>query len=213
MVRVRRGKVFLAKNEKTGKDFDAEEFSPETNLTRTNTGQLAAVKVCPLDKLKQVKKDGMMIYPEVYVWKDMVHKNIVRLYDHMELDGKYLVMVTEYMKGGELFDRIVEQMGNYTERWARGVARDILRGIKYLHDQNIVHRDIKPENLLIDSKGHKFTVKLADFGFATKLESKDQKTLKDVRNFISFRRFVRMCNDTHKYSISEHLDIAHLRFI
>ena len=130
----------------------------------------------------------------------------------MQLDGQYLVMITEYMKGGELFDRIVEQQGNYNERWARGVARDILRGIKYLHDQNIVHRDIKPENLLIDSKGDKFTVKLADFGFATKLERKNQKSLRDVRIFS--RRIVHVYDDAHKYySILEHLDTVHLRFI
>jgi len=110
-----------------------------------------------------------------------MHKNIVRLYEHRLVNhGDQLVMVTEYMEGGELFDRIVDQSGHYTERWARGIARDILRAIKYLHDRNIVHRDIKPENLLIDSTGKNYNVKLADFGFAAKLGKKDEKSLKEV---------------------------------
>ena len=131
--------------------------------------------------MKQVKRDGKLVDSEVYVWKDLIHRNIVRLYDSTQIGDQYLIMVTEYMKGGELFDRIVNQQGNYTERWARGIARDILRAIKYLHDKNVVHRDIKPENLLIDHSGHDFTVKLADFGFATYVGKKEEKKLKEVR--------------------------------
>jgi len=38
-----------------------------------------------------------------------------------------------------------------------------------MHDNNITHRDLKPENLLLSSKEHHATVKIADFGFATKV--------------------------------------------
>lgn len=46
----------------------------------------------------------------------------------------------------------------------------LLESIKYCHDANIVHRDLKPENLLLTSKDDDASIKLADFGFAKKLE-------------------------------------------
>ena len=49
--------------------------------------------------------------------------------------------------------------------------RQIILGIKYIHEQNIVHRDIKLENLLIDLNNN---VKICDFGIGRKISSKNQ---------------------------------------
>jgi len=45
----------------------------------------------------------------------------------------------------------------------------VLSGLKHMHDNHIAHRDLKPENLLLSSKEPNATVKIADFGFATKV--------------------------------------------
>ena len=39
--------------------------------------------------------------------------------------------------------------------------RQVLRGLEYLHSQNIVHSDLKPENILATTRG---IIKIADFG-------------------------------------------------
>lgn len=54
----------------------------------------------------------------------------------------------ELMKGGDLFDRIVEK-GCLTEAEARPIMQKLLSAVAYLHSMNIVHRDLKPENILM----------------------------------------------------------------
>ncbi|CAI0583451.1 unnamed protein product [Linum tenue] len=54
-------------------------------------------------------------------------------------------------------------------------TRQILHGLKYLHDLNVVHRDIKCANILVDASG---SVKLADFGLAKATKLNDVKSCK-----------------------------------
>lgn len=44
--------------------------------------------------------------------------------------------------GGDVFDWILDQ-GNYTERDAANVIRQVLEAVAYLHSLNIVHRNLK----------------------------------------------------------------------
>lgn len=41
--------------------------------------------------------------------------------------------------------------------------QQLLTGVKYLHDNDVMHRDIKGANVLLDGEG---TLKVADFGLA-----------------------------------------------
>jgi len=68
------------------------------------------------------------------------------------------------LKGGELFDRIVE-IGYLDENLGRNVFNQIVRSLNYCHKCNIVHRDLKPENFMTVEKDS-FEIKLIDFGLA-----------------------------------------------
>lgn len=69
------------------------------------------------------------------------------------------------VKGGELFDRIVQKT-NYTEKEARDLIKVCLETLAYLAENGVVHRDIKPENILLFSNNTDTDIKFADFGFA-----------------------------------------------
>lgn len=70
--------------------------------------------------------------------------------------------------GGELFERIVDDNFEHTERASVSYMQQILEGLAYMHQQKIVHLDLKPENIVcVDKTGT--SVKIIDFGLASRL--------------------------------------------
>lgn len=70
--------------------------------------------------------------------------------------------------GGELFERIVDDNFVHTEQSSVGYMHQILHGVQYMHQQNIVHLDLKPENIVCEDRTG-FRIKIIDFGLASKL--------------------------------------------
>lgn len=66
--------------------------------------------------------------------------------------------------------RIVEKE-YYTEGEARKVCRILLDALAYIHTKGVVHRDLKPENLLLQGTEDDWSIKIADFGFAKRMNT------------------------------------------
>ncbi|GMF13310.1 unnamed protein product [Phytophthora lilii] len=147
-----------------GKELGAGTFSVVREATHKATGQRFAIKCI---KRAQLSNDDLQaLVAEVKILREMQHPHIVKLYDVFQED-KYFFLVTEYMPGGELFERIVKK-NFYSEREARDLVKVLLETIAFCHDADVVHRDLKPENLLLSSAEDDADIKLADFGFAKK---------------------------------------------
>eukprot|EP00501_MAST-03F_sp_TOSAG23-6_P000973 GSMAST32.ASY1.ANO1.1009.1 assembled CDS len=97
------------------------------------------------------------VFKEVELWEKLDHENVVKLYECF-FDGGKIYLVTELMRGGELFDNIISRQS-------------------YCHSKNIIHRDIKPANILLSDTSEHPTVKIADFGFATTLKAERSLSL------------------------------------
>ena len=65
--------------------------------------------------------------------KQVDHPNCIKLYA-VYITPRKVYIVTELVTGGELLDRVTER-GNYTEKDAAGIIRQILSGVAYLHSK------------------------------------------------------------------------------
>ncbi|KAK3510242.1 hypothetical protein QTP70_031063, partial [Hemibagrus guttatus] len=123
------------------------------------------IKVKGMKEREEVKNEiGMM--------NQLNHVNLIQLYDAFE-SRTNLTLIMEYVEGGELFERIVNEQHQLTELDAIVFMRQICEGVQYLHQQYILHLDLKPENILCVSSTSN-QIKIIDFGLARKYRPREK---------------------------------------
>jgi len=151
---------FFLSNYRLGKTLGIGSFGKVKVAEHILTGHKVAIKILNRRKIKAMDMDEK-VRREIKILRLFMHPHIIRLYEIIESPNDIYV-VMEYVKGGELFDYIVEK-GRLVEDEARQFFQQIVSGVEYCHRNMVVHRDLKPENLLLDSNMH---VKIADFGLS-----------------------------------------------
>ena len=141
-------KVYIGMNSKTAELFAVKQISDPAN-----TGQWKALE------------------KEINLMKELSHPNIVR-YLGTECSNKRLNIFLECVPGGSIAS-LLKVFGVFHEKVAWLYTRQILQGLKYLHDNGVIHRDIKGANILVDNHG---TVKLADFGCSRRIGKDDSNS-------------------------------------
>ncbi|CAB5210874.1 uncharacterized protein OCT59_000086 [Rhizophagus irregularis] len=149
-------------------------FGPYLLLQTLGEGEFGKVKLgMHVDTneevaIKLIRKESVdtpsrltKIEREIGVLRSVMHPNIVKLYDVIETE-RYIGIIMEYASGGELFDHILAHR-YLKERDACRLFAQLISGVNYLHQKNIVHRDLKLENLLLDRNRN---IIITDFGFA-----------------------------------------------
>ncbi|KAK4368496.1 hypothetical protein RND71_012288 [Anisodus tanguticus] len=139
----------------------------------SNDGFFFAVKeVSLLDQGDGGRQSLHQLEQEIELLSQFEHENIVRYYGTDKNDSKLYIFL-ELVTQGSLLN--LYQKYHLRDSQVSAYTRQILHGLKYLHDQNVVHRDIKCANILVDSNG---SVKLADFGLAKATKLNDAKSFK-----------------------------------
>lgn len=119
-------------------------------------------------RMNRLEKHEANLKEEIRIMKDLHHKNIVNLLDVVETHGQmYLVM--EHCEDGDLKKYINNKP--MREKSLKLYMIQLMEGLQYLHDKNIMHRDLKPHNLLLTN--NKKTLKISDFGFAKSMSSEE----------------------------------------
>jgi serine/threonine protein kinase len=105
-----------------------------------------------------------MIFREVETLKALSHPHIVKISNCYTLPNMQMVVVMEYLEGGELLG-LLKEKGTFNEPTARKIFKQIAEAVSHCHRENIIHRDLKLENVLLENKEEK-KIKVADFGIA-----------------------------------------------
>lgn len=53
-----------------------------------------------------------------------------------------VAIIMEFLQGGELL-KVVEKEGRLDEKTAQTFFKQIVKGMKYCHQNNLIHRDLK----------------------------------------------------------------------
>nr|XP_020841639.1 myosin light chain kinase, smooth muscle isoform X2 [Phascolarctos cinereus] len=163
--------VAINTEQKVADFYDIEErlgsgkFGQVFRLVEKKTGKIWAGKFFKAYSAK----DKENIRQEIDIMNCLHHPKLVQCVDAFE-EKANIVMVLEIVSGGELFERIIDEDFELTERECIKYMKQISEGVEYIHKQGIVHLDLKPENIMcVNKTGTR--IKLIDFGLARKLEN------------------------------------------
>ncbi|EPQ51677.1 Pkinase-domain-containing protein [Gloeophyllum trabeum ATCC 11539] len=117
-----------------------------------------------------------MLDKEMRIHAALKHSNVLEFFNAIivEITSKQVYvpgtyMLLEFAAGGDLFDKIVPDMG-IGEDVAHVYFTQLVSGMEYIHSQGVCHRDLKPENLLLDAAG---ALKITDFGLSSVYKLKE----------------------------------------
>ena len=124
--------------------------------------------------LKKIKteneKQGFPITSlrEIMIMKRLNHKNILQLLEVVTSKPfknnnfeKNAYLVFEYMEHD--LCSLIHSKIDYEKSQIKLILYQLIKGLEYLHNNNVLHRDIKPQNILLNNKGE---VKIGDFGLS-----------------------------------------------
>lgn len=103
---------------------------------------------------KAVRREAMLL-------QKLEHPNIIRLYEIMETENSYY-LVLELAEAGD-FIKYMSEKKKLSERECQKFIRQIASAVDHMHTSNITHRDLKLENLLLDRENN---IKIIDFGLS-----------------------------------------------
>nr|DBA24615.1 TPA: hypothetical protein GDO54_012246 [Pyxicephalus adspersus] len=143
-------------------------FGQVHRCTEKTSGLALAAKIIKVKGHKEKEE----VKNEIQVMNQLNHVNLIQLYDAFESRND-IVLVMEYVDGGELFDRIIDENCNLSEADTILFIKQICEGIQYMHQMYIIHLDLKPENIMCVSRAD-YQIKIIDFGLARRYKPREK---------------------------------------
>ncbi|KAH0627154.1 hypothetical protein JD844_002595 [Phrynosoma platyrhinos] len=156
-------------------------------LPSNSRGKFAVVKKCVKKetekefaaKFMRKRRKGqdcrMEIIHEIAVL-ELAQRNrwVITLHEVYETPTE-MILVLEYAAGGEIFNQcIAEREDAFKEKDVRRLMRQILEGVSFLHQNNVVHLDLKPQNILLTSESPLGDIRIVDFGLSRVMKNSEE---------------------------------------
>lgn len=146
------------------KELGRGQFGVVKKMKSKINGQIYAIKVINQPKNKEEQKS---VIREEFIMDALSHPNIIKLYKTFK-DVDYIYFVSEYIDGINLEKYVINFRKNnpnshIDQNFVLDIFKQILIGLTFLHDKEILHRDIKPDNIILDRNNN---IKIADFGLS-----------------------------------------------
>jgi RIO-like serine/threonine protein kinase len=126
------------------------------------SGEIVAVKCQKFLKIKSESFETQKnkIIEIIPILKELNHENIVKYFCTQQNDkDDEIEIITEFCNGGSI-KQLLEKFDVFDEKLIKLYTKQILEGLVYLHEKNIIHKNIKSCNVLVHGSG---IVKLSDF--------------------------------------------------
>ncbi|XP_017328189.1 myosin light chain kinase 3 isoform X4 [Ictalurus punctatus] len=143
-------------------------FGQVHKCIENSSGLTLAAKIIKTRNLKEKE----VVKNEIQVMNQLDHANLIQLYAAYESKND-IILVLEFVDGGELFDRIIDENYTLTELDTVMFVRQICEGLRHIHKMYIIHLDLKPENILCVSRLTN-KIKIIDFGLARKYNPREK---------------------------------------
>lgn len=138
-----------------------------------------------IDNVLQSPENLERLYSEVHLLKSFKHDNIMKFYNSWVDDQSRTVnMITELFTSGSL-RQYRKKHKNVDMKAIKSWARQILRGLQYLHSHNppILHRDLKCDNIFVN--GNHGEVKIGDLGLAVVMQQSSARSVIGTPEFMA----------------------------
>lgn len=138
-----------------------------------------------IDEVLQSPENLERLYSEVHLLKYLRHENIIKFYNSWVDDQKKTInIITELFTSGNLRQYRMKHK-KVDLKAIKNWARQILRGLAYLHshDPPILHRDLKCDNIFVN--GNHGEVKIGDLGLATVMQQPTARSVIGTPEFMA----------------------------